>query len=167
MLARLKERGLRPRLLLTDTQRIADWDRELEGYRADIHELIAGLGLTDQVGFVRPHFTDMPALYERADLVLYPTVADEPFGLVPVEAMSCERPIVASNCGGIAETVVDGVTGYTTRPGDVEALARRVEQLLLDETRAREMGRAGRAHVLARFDLRRYVDTLSAHYAPT
>jgi glycosyltransferase involved in cell wall biosynthesis len=164
MMAELNRRGLRARLLLTDTQRIADWNRELEMYRADIRALVDTLGLEDQVEFVSPRFTDMPALYERADIVLYPTVADEPFGLVPLEAMSCERPVVASCCGGIAETVVNGVTGYTTVPGDVSALTALVEQLLRDKPRAREMGRAGRAHVTAHFDLRRYVQTLAGYY---
>jgi glycosyltransferase involved in cell wall biosynthesis len=160
----LARRGLRPKLLLTDTQRIADWDRELDSYREHINGLIDAHGLRGQVEFVRAAFAEMPALYNRADVVLYPTVADEPFGLVPLEAMSTERPIVASRCGGIAETVVDGVTGYTTDPGDVEALAARVAGLLRDPRSAAAMGSAGRRHVRERFDLRRYADALEAHY---
>jgi glycosyltransferase involved in cell wall biosynthesis len=46
----------------------------------------------------------------------YQTVGEEPYGLVPLEAMSCGRPIVASRSGGIPETVVDGVTGFTVAP---------------------------------------------------
>jgi glycosyltransferase involved in cell wall biosynthesis len=165
MLAALRERELTPHLVLTDTQRIADWDRELDVYRDTIRRLIEQLGLTDQVGFVRASFGEMPSLYDRADVVLYPTVADEPFGLVPLEAMSCERPVVASRCGGIAETVVDGVTGHTVQPGDVEALASRVEALVRDPQSARAMGAAGRRHVLGRFDIRDYVRTLDGYYA--
>lgn len=165
LLALLRRRGLRPRLLLTDTQRIADWDCELDPYRGEINGLIDAHGLRSQVEFVRPRFAEMPVLYNRADIVLYPTVADEPFGLVPLEAMSSERPVVASRCGGIAETVVDGVTGYTTEPGDVEALAARVVALLRDPRAARSMGAAGRRHVRERFDLRAYGDALDAHYA--
>jgi glycosyltransferase involved in cell wall biosynthesis len=157
--------GLSPRLLLTDTQRIADWDGELCQYRVEINELIVAKGLREQVQFISPRFDEMPALYNRADIVLYPTVADEPFGLVPLEAMSSERPVVASRCGGIAETVVDGVTGYTTDPGDVKALAARVVRLLEDPGAARSMGAAGRRHVRARFDLAAYGSALDAHYA--
>ena len=167
MLGQLKRRGLRPRLVLTDTQRIADWNRELAGYRAEIRALIDELDLADQVEFVHPQFAEMPACYERADIVLYPTVAEEPFGLVPLEAMSSERPIVASYSGGIAETVLDDVTGYTTPPGDVDTLTDRVETLLRNPSRAREMGRAGRLHVLNMFDIRRYAETLSRYYAGT
>jgi glycosyltransferase involved in cell wall biosynthesis len=161
----LRGRGFTPRLLLTDTQRIADWDGELDKYREEINELILAKGLRDQVEFISPRFDEMPALYNRADIVLYPTVADEPFGLVPLEAMSSERPIVASRCGGIAETVVHGVTGYTTDPGDVQALAACVVRLLRDGAAARAMGAAGRRHVRERFDLSAYGSALDAHYA--
>ncbi len=73
-------RGLTPRLLSTDTQRIADWDGELDKYRVEINELIVAKGLREQVEFISPRFDEMPAL-NRADIVLYRTVADEPFGL--------------------------------------------------------------------------------------
>jgi glycosyltransferase involved in cell wall biosynthesis len=165
MLARLREIGFRPRLLLTDTQRIADWDDQLDIYRDEIQGLVARLKLADQVEFVQASFAEMPVLYERADIVLYPTVADEPFGLVPLEAMSSRRPIVASRCGGIAETVVDRVTGFLVDPGDVDALATRVAQLLSDHAAARTMGEAGRQHVKERFGIHEYVTRLDAHYA--
>jgi glycosyltransferase involved in cell wall biosynthesis len=166
MLALLKEQhGLQPRLLLTDTQRIADWDRELDSYRDRIQRLVVELDLADQVEFVRATYSDMPDLYDRADVVLYPTVADEPFGLVPLEAMSSRRPIVASLCGGIAETVVDGVTGFTVEPGDVSALTTRVAQLLEDPVAARVIGEAGRRHVQARFEIHDYVERLDGLYA--
>ncbi len=164
MLARLGERGLRPRLVLTDTQRIADWDRELDAYRERIRALVVERGLTDQVELVRASFTEMPTLYDRADLVLYPTVAQEPFGLVPLEAMSCGRPVIASRSGGIGETVVDGVTGFTVEPGDAEALTARVSELLGNPARARAMGAAGRTHVQRRFDLSRYCARLEERY---
>lgn len=167
MVALLKERGTRCRLVLTDTQRIADWDGELDDYRDEITDLVNALEVADDVVFVTPTFDEMPALYELADVVLYPTVADEPFGLVPLEAMSSRRPVVASRCGGIAETVVDGLTGFTVDPGDVEALAECVSDLLSDPVAARAMGASGRRHVQRNFDIRRYVDRLDDYYRVT
>jgi glycosyltransferase involved in cell wall biosynthesis len=162
-LAALRAEGLTARLLLTDTQRIADWDRELAGYRGDVLGLVESLGLRDVE--LRPvPYAEMPALYEEADIVVYPTVGKEPFGLVPLEAMSCERAVVASISGGIAETVVDGQTGYVVEPGDADALAARLAALLRDPDLARRLGRAGRARVLAAFDLRRHVSTLEGLY---
>jgi glycosyltransferase involved in cell wall biosynthesis len=106
----------------------------------------------------------MPRLYEDADVVVYPTVAAEPFGLVPLEAMSAERPVIASRCGGIPETVVDGVTGWLVEPDDPSALAARVADVIWQPDVARRMGAAGRQHVQARFDLECYVDDVLAIY---
>jgi glycosyltransferase involved in cell wall biosynthesis len=165
MLAHLRDNGVAARLVLTDTQRIADWNHELDDYRAHILALIRELGLGEQIEVVPASYAQMRALYQRADVVIYPTVEPEPFGLVPLEGMSMGRPVVASRIGGIQETVVDGETGFLVEPGDARALAERVAVLLRQpELRAR-MGVAGRARVLREFDLRRYVGVLLARYA--
>jgi glycosyltransferase involved in cell wall biosynthesis len=158
MLSLLAERGVSARLIFTDTARIADWDGELSAYRADILRLISELGLGGRVEPRAVSYRDMPGLYEEADVVIYPTVAAEPYGLVPLEAMSACRPVVASRCGGIPETLVDGVTGWLVDPGEAEALADRVTSLIADPELARRMGEAGRRHVCEHFDLQRYLD---------
>jgi starch synthase len=81
----------------------------------------------------------------------------EPFGLVILEAMACETPVVASRVGGIPEIVVEGETGYLVDfdPADLDgftsALAGRMDQLLSDTNLAAEMGKAGRERVLRHF----------------
>jgi starch synthase len=88
----------------------------------------------------------------------------EPFGIVTLEAMACEAPVVATATGGIPDVVQDGVTGLLvpfepnadrTAPVDpdrfADDLAIRINDLLSDPDRAREMGRAGRRRVLERF----------------
>ena len=85
----------------------------------------------------------LPALYRGADAVACVPVY-EPFGLVPLEAMACGRPVVAAAVGGLADTVVDGVTGHHVPSGDPAAVA-----AALDALRARSPPRprdgAGRA----------------------
>jgi glycosyltransferase involved in cell wall biosynthesis len=164
MMALLAERGVPARLVLTDTSRIADWDGELDAYRGRVLELVDDLGIADRVELRSVGYRDMPALYEEADVVVYPTVAAEPYGLVPLEAMSARRPVVASRCGGIPETVVDGVTGHLVPPEDHEALADKVADILADPDAARSLGDAGRRHVAERFDLERYIDAMLASY---
>ena len=164
MMAVLAARGVDARLVLTDTGRIADWDGELADYRAEIVALIGELGVGDRVELRAVDYRDMPALYAEADVVVYPTVAAEPYGLVPLEAMSSGRPVVASRSGGIPETIVDGVTGCLVDRDDAEALAARVEALVLDPGAAGRMGAAGRRRVQQEFDLERYLDDLLDSY---
>jgi alpha-maltose-1-phosphate synthase len=90
----------------------------------------------------------------------------EPLGIVNLEAMACETAVVATATGGIVEVVDDGVTGLlvpidpvddgTGEPRDPAAFARdfaqRLNEVVRDPARASEMGRAGRASVIERFD---------------
>lgn len=75
----------------------------------------------------------------------------EGFGTVNVEAMAGARPVVSTNRGGPAETVLDGRTGFLVAPGDAAAMAQRALQLLRDPALRRRMGAAGREHVLRNF----------------
>ena len=164
MLAALAGRGIRATLIITDSQRIADWKQELAGYRREVVRLVYTLGLNRWVEFRPASFDDMPALYESADVVVYPTVEEEPYGLVPLEAMSSRRPIVASRCGGIPETVVDDCTGFLVEPNDLEALTDRVALLISDQALSRRMGAEGRCRVVRSFNVRRYVTWLALQY---
>jgi glycosyltransferase involved in cell wall biosynthesis len=165
MLRALLDKGLSAHLLLTDTQRIADWDQQLQGYRKKVLMLVSDLQLQNHVTFERTSLTDMPILYNRADVVVYPTIGDEPYGLVPLEAMSCARPIVGSQSGGIVETIVDGVTGFLVEPGDVDGLAERVAMLLHDTALATRFGEAGRRHVEQSFSAKKYVAAIIERYS--
>jgi glycosyltransferase involved in cell wall biosynthesis len=108
----------------------------------------------DGVVELRPAtYDEMPDLYREADVVVYPTIGAEPYGLVPLEAMSSGRPIVASRSGGMTETIVDGTTGFIVSRGDVTELTERVGQLLRAPARRRRMGQAARRHVVAHFGL--------------
>jgi starch synthase len=95
---------------------------------------------------------ELVQILSHASVFVCPSIY-EPFGLVNLEAMACEAPVVATAVGGIPEIVVDGETGYLVSPGDELArdLAERVNALLADEALQRRLGKAGRARVLDRF----------------
>ncbi len=164
MLAELRRQGHDATLLLTDTQRIADWDGELTSYRRRVLDEIHGWRLEDHVRFAHAAYSDMPRLYGEADVVVYPTVGEEPYGLVPLEAMSCARPIVATSSGGIRETVVEGETGFLVDPEDPIGLANRVAAILGDPPLAIRFGEHGRQRVIADFGTDRFIDTLLTAY---
>ncbi|MFF8034656.1 glycosyltransferase [Streptomyces sp. NPDC016626] len=105
----------------------------------------------------------VPPLLRSADVVLCP--ADyEPFGIVPLEAMACGRPVVASAVGGQLDTVADPGTGRLVPPGDPGALARAVAGLLADPAAREACGAAGRRRVLSRYGWRRIAAATEAAY---
>jgi glycogen synthase len=89
-------------------------------------------------------------LYSHAAVFACPSVY-EPFGLINLEAMACETPVVASAVGGILEVVEEGCTGLLVPPAQPEALAAALNRLLADPALARTMGQAGRRRVEAQF----------------
>ena len=94
--------------------------------------------------------SEVVQLYSHAAVFACPSVY-EPFGLINLEAMACETPVVASAVGGILEVVEDGKTGVLVEPGRPEALAAAIRGVLADPARGRAMGRAGRLRVEAQF----------------
>ena len=121
--------------------------------------------LDDGVG-TRTHFTGwldsagIESLYERANVVVCPSVWDEPFGLVGIEAMAHEKPVVAFGVGGIPEWLDDGDTGYLIPRKDVGAMAAAIDRLLANPEQARKMGANGRRVVAERFPREGHVDEL-------
>jgi glycosyltransferase involved in cell wall biosynthesis len=113
------------------------------------------------LGWVPP--AKLPDLYRSAAVVVIPSLWEEPFGLVAVEAMACGVPVVASRHGGPSTIVEDGVTGFLVTPGDPAELAERLEQLLSDRNLRQRFGEAGRERAVALFDWDKIVDT---HYLP-
>jgi len=114
---------------------------------------------------------DVISLYTHAAVFVCPSVY-EPFGIINLEAMACETPVVASAVGGIPEIVVPGETGLlvpleaegggTPEPRDPEgfsrALAAAVNELMAAPERRAAMGQAARARVLAQFSWRRIAE---------
>jgi glycosyltransferase involved in cell wall biosynthesis len=132
-------------------------------YQQRLHELARARGIDGRVVFVG--YQKHPVDYMRVmDVVVHTSVEPEPFGIVIAEAMALERPVIATALGGPLDIVVDGVTGYLTRPGDPHELAERILQLLGDPALARRMGSAGRERFLERFTVSRNVEQIQALY---
>lgn len=102
----------------------------------------------------------LEALYARAQLVVFPSVWNEPFGLVGIEAMAHGLPVVAFRVGGVPEWLEDGTNGLGVARGDTDAMAAAIDALLSDPKRARALGAAGLATVRTRLTRERHVDGL-------
>jgi D-inositol-3-phosphate glycosyltransferase len=101
------------------------------------------LGVRDRVEIIGGVARErVPALLRSADVVAC-CPWYEPFGIVAVEAMACGVPVVASHVGGLAETVIDGVTGFHVPPRAPDRIATAIDTLLDDAPMRRRMGKAG------------------------
>jgi glycosyltransferase involved in cell wall biosynthesis len=103
-------------------------------------------------------------VYAAADVFCLASRWNEAFGWVLAEAMSFERPVVGTRMGGIPEIIDEGITGYLVPSQSPRDLADRVLSLLGDPAKRKQMGKAARAVVAERFDLRQTVAALLRHY---
>ncbi|HLA83653.1 MAG TPA: glycosyltransferase [Thermoguttaceae bacterium] len=123
--------------------------------RKRLESLAVDLGLVRSVAFLGNR-ADVPELLALFDVMLL-TSDMEANPVSILEALSAEKPVVAPRVGSIGETVLDGKTGRLYDPGDVDAAARAVVELLADPKQAAAMGRAGRELVLAQWSVDRMV----------
>jgi glycosyltransferase involved in cell wall biosynthesis len=146
-LVRVRERFPDARLVILGAphQRSVDL-----AFADELRALATELRIEDSVLFVPP--TDaMADIYAAADVVLNPARVAEAFGRAGAEALMAGRPVIASRVGGIPETLREGVDALLVQPGDAEALAGAVAQLVTEPDRAERMVDSGRGRVIERF----------------
>lgn len=102
--------------------------------------------------------------YQNADVFIFPSVWNEPFGMSLVEAMAAGVPVVATRVGGVTEIVEDGKTGLLVERDDADALATAILRLFSDEELRKSLGKAGRGRVLKLFSWEPIVEKLLYHY---
>lgn len=101
--------------------------------------------------------------YQNAAVVAFPSLW-ESFGYVALEAMSCARAVVASRSGGPEEIIEDGRDGFLVPVGDSERLAERIIYLLRDAELRREVGKAARKKIEAKYDTKIIAEKMEAYY---
>jgi glycosyltransferase involved in cell wall biosynthesis len=118
---------------------------------AELQQLATELGVIDHVRFVGKRQPNELRYYYCAGDVVVTTPWYEPFGLTPLEAMACGRPVIGSAVGGITFTIKDGETGFLVPPRNPEALADRLLHLFARPELCEQMGRDARARVEREF----------------
>lgn len=130
---------------------------------AELKEQAGRLGLGGQVHFAG--WQDAAALewlYSSSDLVAFPSMWNEPFGLVGIEAMAHARAVVAFDVGGVREWMEPEVTGLLCPRGDLDAMAGQLRRLVRSADLRQRLGLAGRARQELRFTAARHVAELEA-----
>jgi glycosyltransferase involved in cell wall biosynthesis len=133
-----------------------------QAYQHRIHAMCNALKLDPVVRFTG-YRKDIPDLMAAFDIFAFPSHA-EAFGIVVIEAMAMERPVVSTNCDGVLDIVVDGLTGIYVNPRNARQLASAIERLGNDTELREKMGKAGRRRVEELFDQRRQIARIEAIY---
>jgi glycosyltransferase involved in cell wall biosynthesis len=118
------------------------------------------LGISSRFGFTG-FVTDPSSAIRALDVVVHASTEPEPFGLVIAEAMACGRPVIVSDAGGAVEIVAGGVNAVVHPPGDADALAHCIAQLVADLPLRKRLGEAGRATAVERFTRTRLAAALA------
>ncbi len=122
-----------------------------DAHRRELETEIGRLGVEDRVAFQRPRRDRLAQVYAAADAVIFPSLWEEPWGLVPLEAMAVGRPVVATGAGGSGEYLRDDENCLLFSPReDPLALAAALRRLAADESLRRRL-RAGGARTAAKF----------------
>jgi len=119
--------------------------------RGKLEDLAKESNISDSVVFLGGvKNSELPLYYSLADIAVFPSVADETFGISIAEAMACGVPVVSTRVGGIPEVVAEG-TGLLVPPRDVHSLAEAIESLLADRVLMEKTGALARDWVVKSF----------------
>jgi glycosyltransferase involved in cell wall biosynthesis len=142
------------------------YGRGAELERARLGRLAESLGVAARVTFGSLEREELAAAYAAADVVVFPSEWQEPFGLVPLEAMACGTPVIATGVGGSSEFLRDGYNCVLFAAGDAHALAAAVRRLHDDTTLHDAVVRGGFA-TAAQLDVSELANTLEAWHVAT
>lgn len=132
--------------------------------RLRLEALASALGVADRVRFGAMERHELAGAYVDADVFVFPSEWEEPFGLVPLEAMACGTPVIATGTGGSGEFLRHGANCVRFRPGDAEDLAEAVTALAgHPDLRAHLV--AGGYRTADDFDVDRLADVFEAWHA--
>jgi glycosyltransferase involved in cell wall biosynthesis len=96
---------------------------------------------------------DIPALMRAMDIIAHTSIAAEPFGLVIVEGMLAEKPVIATRAGGAMEIIEDGESGVLVTPGSIAELRDAICDLQTNAAKSERLAKAGRKRAEELFSL--------------
>ncbi len=135
---------------------------EHNGYFVRLKKRVREMNLEEDILLLGPR-TDVPETFCALDLFVLSSPY-ESFGRVVIEAMACEKAVVAFRGGGVPDIVEEGGTGFLAKPKDVSGLAEHITRLLKDEALRREFGRRGRERARELFSIEGHTRKIEGLY---
>ena len=130
-------------------------------YEAHLKNLVSENQLAQKVHFLgRIPRNEMPELFRKFDVLVFPSTWEEPLARVMQEAMASGLTVVGTLTGGTGELLVEGHTGLTFEPGNADMLAQRIEQLYIDRALCTRLAENGRNKVINQFNIEHMVDEI-------
>jgi len=140
----------------------SDQGRDL--YKKKLVRLTEQYRLTNQIKFI-DHCSDMALAYKVSDIVVSASIEPEAFGRVAVEAQSMEKLIIASNIGGLNETIVDDKSGFLFESGDASSLSKKIiKAITMDDASIESIGREGRKNIIKKFNVEKMCFSTYSEY---
>ena len=135
-----------------------------EIYERELRDFLHSKNLTHLVTFHGKVTQDkLITYYDQSDIMLVPSLWQEPFGLVVAEAMARGLPVIASNVGGPAEMITHEGNGLLVEPGDEQAFATAITRLVDNPDERNTLSHAARITVLERFSIDENVRCVEQH----
>ncbi|MBL7996881.1 glycosyltransferase family 4 protein [bacterium] len=125
-----------------------------EKYLKQLRNLACELNISDKVLFTGFR-TDIKSYVSDLDVLVVPSVWDEPFGRTALEGMALGIPIIASRVGGLPEVIEDGSTGFLYEQDNPEALNHAMSELVHNPSLRQQMGARGRLKCEEQFDIKK------------
>ena len=136
-------------------------DSALKDFQAQLRQMVSSYGLDKHVrftGLVRRE--DTPPIYQEHDVLIFPSVWDEPFSITVLEAMASGLAVVGTATGGSGEILEDGVNALVFEKENAQECAACVERLFSDQQLFEQVRRRGRSTIEQKHRLEQMVDTI-------
>lgn len=131
-------------LILTGTKNIIDWGTTQQKDIAYMLHLTKKLNLKNNVFIQMIPLGVMPSFYRIADVCVYPSSSQEPFGITMLESLASAVPIVVTQSGGMVEIIKDGINGFVVKIKDYKQLAEKCISILEDKKLRQKLGENGK-----------------------
>ena len=145
-------------LVMAGNKNIIDWSQSQHKDIAYFVNLINHFEMEDNILLDSYSLNEMPALYAASDVAIYPSTAQEPFGLTMLEANASGKPMIVTKTGGMPEIISEGINGFVVEVKDYEALAGNIIRILHDPKLEKRLGNTGRQIVLEKYTKSRMTD---------